>query len=66
MNATEQDATSIEYSIVTGNTQRFTVDPTTGVVTTSAMLDREEQDRYILTLQARDMGAISLSSFAQV
>ncbi len=68
MNATEGESggASVRYSIRAGNTQRFTIDDENGIIMTRAALDREEQDRYVLTVQAMDMAALPLSSFAQV
>ncbi len=67
MNATESDGSGVQYSILSGDTMnRFTVNIDTGVVTTQAMLDREVQDRYILTILAQDIGPVRLSAFTQV
>ena len=67
MNATEGDGGSIIYSIVAGDTDRFEIDSVTGLITTLQPLDREDINRYILTVQARDTpGTNALSSFAQV
>ena len=48
INATEPDTgltTGISYSIVAGSNNRFSID-STGVITTTAELDREEVARY--------------------
>ena len=67
VSATEADAGGVvEYSIVTGPTNRFQIDMATGLITTVIPLDREEQDRYILTVSARDMGDVVLETFTQV
>jgi hypothetical protein len=67
VNATEGDSGSVAYSLVAGNLNKFAIDPLTGLVSTLQSLDREDQDRYVLTVQARDTpGSNALSSFAQV
>ncbi len=67
VNATELDGSGLQYTIIFGDfSNRFRVNIGTGVVTTREVLDREEQDRYILTIQARDMGPVLLSAFTQV
>lgn len=67
VNATEGDGGSIVYSLVAGDLNKFAVDPLTGLVSTLQPLDREDQNRYVLTVQARDTpGTNALSSFAQV
>ena len=67
VNATEGDGGSVAYELVAGDFNKFAVDPVTGLVTTRQSLDREDQNRYILTVQARDTpGTNALSSFAQV
>ena len=67
VNATEGDGGSVMYSLVAGDASRFEVDSVTGLITTLQPLDREDQNRYILTVQASDMpGPSALSSFAQV
>ena len=67
VNATEGDGGSVEYRLVAGDSSKFAIDPVTGLVTTLRPLDREDQNRYILTVQARDTpGTNALSSFAQV
>lgn len=67
MNATEGDGGSIAYSLVAGNLNKFAIDPLTGLVSTLQPLDREDQNRYVLTVQVRDTpGTNALSSFAQV
>ena len=67
VNATEGDGGSVTYSLVAGDASRFEVDSVTGLITTLQPLDREDQNRYILTVQASDMpGPSALSSFAQV
>ena len=69
MNATERDTgtgAAIRYRIAAGGANRFEIDEVTGLIETSAVLDREDISRYILTVEARDMGAVSLTSFVQV
>ena len=67
VNATEGDSGSVSYSLVAGDINKFAIDPVTGLVSTLQQLDREDQNRYVLTVQARDTpGSNALSSFAQV
>lgn len=67
VNATEGDGGGVIYSLVAGDLSKFTIDSVTGLITTLESLDREDQNRYILTVQARDTpGSNALSSFAQV
>lgn len=58
VNATDEDCGpdgEIEYSITSGNDGRvFTIDTTSGVLTTDANLDRETLASYTLTLRAKD------------
>ena len=70
VNATERDSGSglgIMYSFVTVSTSEFAINPNTGIITVSPMLDREEISQYILTVQATDLGGLGgLAGFAQV
>ena len=68
MNATESETggSSVRYSLAAGELQQFRIDEVTGIIRTNASLDREVQDSYVLTVQARDMAASPLSSFVQV
>ena len=67
VNATEGDSGSVAYSLVAGDLNKFAIDPVTGLVSTLQPLDREDQNHYVLTVQARDTpGTNALSSFAQV
>ena len=72
VNATEPDtglSTGITYNIVVGPTDRFSINPSSGVITTTAVLDREAVPRYILTVEARDSptsSGTSLSTYVQV
>lgn len=67
VNATEGDGGGVIYSLVAGDLSKFTIDSVTGLITTLESLDREDQNRYVLTVQARDTpGSNALSSFAQV
>lgn len=55
VNATDKDSFSnaqIEYSIVLGSLDQFTVDPNNGIVRTAAQLDFEVVNRY--TVGKRD------------
>ena len=53
----------ISYSIVSGS-NKFSIDPTTGVITTTDALDRETQDRYEFTVVATDGGSPPMSARA--
>eukprot|EP00117_Sycon_ciliatum_P033550 scpid247/ scgid25797/ Protocadherin Fat 4; Cadherin family member 14; FAT tumor suppressor homolog 4; Fat-like cadherin protein FAT-J len=44
----------------------FTIDPSTGLITTTAPVDREQVHQYRLTIQASDMGQPVLSSTSTV
>ena len=56
----------ITYSIVDGSFGQFTINPTTGLISTSALLDREVRGTYVLRVQATDTGGSPLSGFTQV
>ena len=68
MSATDKDSSSngaVSYAIVDGvGKGNFTVDSSTGYVTTTTSLDRETQDSYTLTLQTKDGGSPSRSTNA--
>ncbi|MBZ3877696.1 Protocadherin Fat 4 [Sciurus carolinensis] len=58
VNASDADASTnavISYSIVGGNSQ-FTINPSTGQIITSALLDRETKDNYTLIVVSSDAG----------
>ena len=62
--ATDRDDSQngqIFYALFGGN-QKFAVENNTGMVYTTAVLDREQQSLYNLTIQARDMGVPSLAT----
>ena len=61
----ESGASSVTYSL-TGSPGPFTINSVSGVITTTAMLDREQQASYVLTVEATDNAPIPLSSFVQV
>ncbi|CAH6789163.1 Fat4 [Phodopus roborovskii] len=69
VNASDADAAAnsvISYSIIGGNSQ-FTINPSTGQIITSALLDRETKDNYTLVVVASDAGSPeSLSSSTNV
>nr|XP_022911091.1 cadherin-related tumor suppressor [Onthophagus taurus] len=44
----------IKYSLIGDNSERFSIDQSTGEITTTVPLDREEKSIYRLTLVARD------------
>ena len=71
VNATEPESAgvsgSIQYQIVTGSGADFSLDPVTGVLTTTRPLDREQVVRDVLTVQASDSGGdASRTGYAQV
>ncbi|MDD5215873.1 MAG: tandem-95 repeat protein, partial [Methylococcales bacterium] len=50
-----QDTNGITYSIVSGNTgNKFSIDSSTGAITTLASLDYETLSQYVLTIRATD------------
>ncbi|CAL8331130.1 unnamed protein product [Lota lota] len=60
---------TIHYSIDTGEESlgaRFTIDALTGAVSSTEVLDREEQGFYTLTIRATDGGPHPLSSTTQL
>ena len=58
---------SITYSIVTGSTDDFMLDPDSGVIRTLGPLNRELVPQYIFTVQAVDEeGVDGRTSYAQV
>lgn len=59
-------APCFSYSIIGGNSQ-FTINPSTGQIITSALLDRETKDNYTLVVVSSDAGSpVRLSSSASV
>lgn len=46
----------LSYSIVQGNTTVFSINSATGELSVNVPLDREQQDRYVLTVTATDSG----------
>lgn len=70
MTATEGDAGVsgiIEYKITEGDPNgRFTIDTSSGIITTTTSLDREEQEVYVLRIEAKDQGVPPQSGFTQV
>uniref|UniRef100_A0A8C5P425 FAT atypical cadherin 4 n=1 Tax=Jaculus jaculus TaxID=51337 RepID=A0A8C5P425_JACJA len=69
VNASDADTSTnavISYSIIGGNSP-FTINPSTGQIITSALLDRETKDNYTLIVVATDAGSPeSLSSSTSV
>ncbi|CAH1977280.1 unnamed protein product [Acanthoscelides obtectus] len=47
----------IRYSLLGDKVEKFKVDPDSGVITTAAALDREDNEVYTLTLMAQDCSA---------
>ncbi|XP_048189325.1 protocadherin Fat 4 [Perognathus longimembris pacificus] len=59
VNASDADSSTnavISYSLMGGNAQ-FTINPSTGQIITSALLDRETKDNYTLVVVASDAGS---------
>ncbi|OPJ75325.1 protocadherin-23 isoform B [Patagioenas fasciata monilis] len=53
----------VTYHIISGNENKaFVLDKITGLLTTTQLLDREIQERYILTVMALDDGSPALSA----
>nr|XP_056711917.1 protocadherin Fat 4 [Euleptes europaea] len=69
VNSSDADASVnaiISYSLSGGNAQ-FTINPSTGQIITSALLDRETKENYTLIIMAKDGGSPrSLSSSTSV
>jgi len=59
------DNSLLEYSVSGGN-GHFTINSTTGHLTTNAVLDREDISFYNLVITAADHGMPSLNSSIQV
>ena len=51
--AEDPDEEALVYTII-GTSDEFEIDSSTGKVTTKVSLDREDQDQYILQVQASD------------
>lgn len=67
--ATDRDKgknAEITYLLTKGDKNKFKVDPTTGLLSTRVLLDREKQASYSLLITAKDHGSPSQSSVAQV
>ena len=67
--ATDADAgknAEITFSLDSISTNKFTIDSTTGLISTKTPLDHEEGSNYDITVTARDSGTPSLSSTAKV
>ena len=57
----------VTYSIIGGNEGRkFSIEPTTGLVSVAGEIDHERAKEYFLTVQARDGGTPPLSNHATV
>ena len=55
LTAHDLDSTGLQFSISSGNELRhFSIDSTTGVVSTTVTLDHEQEDQYVLQIVARD------------
>ncbi|KAK9398884.1 protocadherin Fat 4 [Crotalus adamanteus] len=69
VNASDSDGSvnaAISYSLSGGNSQ-FTINPSTGQIITSALLDREDKENYTLIIVAKDGGIpTALSSSTNV
>ena len=70
VNASDMDIGSnaaILFSIVASSpAAHFTVDPSSGVISTTQPLDRESTDAYVLTVRATDQGVPQNSATVQV
>ena len=70
MKATEGDAGSlgmIEYKIIEGDPNGyFAIGLSSGIITTTTTLDREQQEIYVLRIEAKDQGLPPQSGFTQV
>ncbi|XP_019718122.1 protocadherin-16 [Hippocampus comes] len=70
VSATDEDSEEnavVWYSLLAGpGYELFSINPYTGLITTLAFLDREQQSRFTLRVQARDSGPRPLSGIATV
>ncbi|PIK33992.1 putative cadherin-23, partial [Apostichopus japonicus] len=68
LTASDGDGDMVRFSIVTGGGDRFLIDAETGEITVSprAILDRERQASYMLTISVSDQGAPQLTSLGMV
>ena len=68
--ATDQDTGNnslITYTIISfGEEPPFMIDPLTGVITVTAVLDREQVEAYLFSVMATDQGVPILSSTANI
>ncbi len=58
------DNAALTYTIVSGDDGKFEIDADSGLVQTSALLDRESKDVYELTLEVYDSGATQRTATA--
>ncbi len=63
---TEGGGTIAMYEIVSGDEEKFSLDPATGVLESLVTFDREEEDEYVLTVIAVDDGPSPLTGTATV
>ena len=57
----------LTYSIISGNdVEWFTIDATTGLVTTKAQLDHEHLNKVILNISAQDSGSQSFRNYTKL
>ena len=55
LKATDDDSWYLKYAIIDGTgVDKFSIDPDTGAITTLQVLNREREDHYWLTVQAKD------------
>lgn len=60
------DNAKITYSIDSTSTDKFTIHPSSGEISTKISLNYEDSPRYVITVTARDSGTPALSSTAEV
>ncbi|KAK3739519.1 hypothetical protein QZH41_016191, partial [Actinostola sp. cb2023] len=69
VHATDRDEgtnAEITYLLTSGDQNKFQVDSSTGLISTRAVLDREQQASYVLSVTAKDHGSPSQSSVVKV
>eukprot|EP00795_Rhopilema_esculentum_P002535 gene2535-730_t len=69
VNATDRDQDAnaeFQFSLVHGAQDLFSIDPKSGIITTSGQLDREQSDHYSVVVMASDKGKVPMHGFATV
>ena len=56
----------MSYSLTSGDTNAFSIDSKTGIITSKVQFDRETKDAYTLTVRATDHGKNPLDDTTKV